>query len=242
MARRKRSVNAGWDWKRLAYIGLVLTSGSGGFGGYMLKDHPVLADMIQTVLGTMANGGDPADVNLAGQLKQVLAKTTAFQKAGTFAVTVSSIGIGALDVSRAPRVEVSVRTVDPRGVEAEIWGGDARPASRDPVDGNWSVNWADESFEVDWAPGQRIAVAVTAWTGLRRSTKLYMVNGHGPGFPLRPGAYDLRDDSQTAAAVDADAPKRRIVFQATRLPEAGATAAPERTARAPGRNGSISIQ
>lgn len=235
MARRKRSANAGWNWKRLAYIALVITSSSGGFGGYLLKDHPALAGLLQAVLGTVAEGGDLSDADLAGQFKQVIEKTRGFQTAGSFATTITTVDLGAMDVKKAPRVEVSVRSVDAQGDDEEIWAGDLRPATRDEVDGNWSASWADQPFEVDWAPGQRLAVAVTAWTGSRRSTKLYMVAGKGAGFPLRPGAYSLRDGKDPGAPPDPNGPKRRIVFNATRIPDAAtpAPAGPIRTARAP---------
>ncbi len=241
MARRRKSSKTGWDWKRIAYIGLLLTSGSGGAGGYLLKDHPMLANLLHTVLGTVAGDGDPADANLAGKLKQVLDATRAFQTAGSFAVTIDAVEIGAIDVPKAPRVEVSIRAVDASGQAVEIWAGDETPAVRDEVNGNWIAHWHDDPFQVDWAPGQKIAVAVTAWTGRRSSTKLYMVAAQTPGFPLRPGAYALRDGDKPTAPADPFTPGRRIVFKSTRIPD-GPAPAPARTAGAPSKDGGIRIR
>jgi hypothetical protein len=246
MARRRRkrtsSSNSTWNWKRLAYIALLLTSGSGGMGGYMLKDHPLLASILQSVLGTVAQTGNPGDVDLASQVKQVVEKTRGFATAGTFAVTIDSITLGAIEVTKAPRVQVSVRSVDAEGQEIELWGGGPRPAVRDEANGCWMVEWDDKPFELAWSPGQRIAVAVTAWTGRATPYKFYMVNGKLPGFPLRPGSFALREGSGSTTAADPSKAEPRIIFNSSRLPDTPAAGSAAQIARAPSGNDPITIQ
>lgn len=233
MARRRKSSKAGWNWKRIAYVGLLLTSGSGGAGGYLFKDHPALANLLHAVLGTVAGEGDPADADLAGKLKQVLDRGRAFQSAGRFSVAVDAVELGPIDGSRAPRVAISVRSIDASGHDTELWASEEVAATRDEASGVWVAHPDQDPFEVNWAPGQKIAVSVTARAGSRGSTKLYMVGATAPGFPLRPGAYGLRDGDRPNVAADPTTPGRRIVFKTTRIPD-GPAPAPTRTARVPG--------
>jgi hypothetical protein len=204
MARRKKSTK----WKWAAYAAMFLGT-SGGGGGYLLKDHPMLASLLQSILGDVQED-KPVGEAVAGRIKQVVSDRVA----GRFEVKVKSVQLGAeaSENRRAPSLQLVVKRQDAQGVTKTVWESEPVPAKQEVGNGPWAADFSASPFQVDWKPGEEVFVEVVQTRGFRRPTTFVMHDPKTDRFPLAQGSHTLKMDG-----VDNPSGKNTITFQTSRL-------------------------
>lgn len=207
--------------RRLRYL-IVLVTGGLGVGGWHLKDHPVVQQIIQGI-----TQGDPDAPLLDGKIVEkavdaIQQHTDSFHAPGAFEVTVSAVKVdpALIRSGRAGDIQVRVRKRDAQGRETVVWDS-KKAGAQDAEATSKGIGWPNDPFRADWNPGDRFSIDVWAGKGLLFTKHLETNLGETNEFPLRPGAHNLTLDGQTLPASDAN----QIVFQSRRVADADADVA-----------------
>lgn len=208
MAKRKTTTKKKKKWSLYAWIAMFLT-GSGGGGGFMLKDHPMVANLVHSVFGDVPTD-QPVGQVVAGRLKQEVSNRIP----GRFEIKVNELEIGAEAAKgkKGPSLAVRVKRVDADGKSTVVWESPSQTAKRDVAGDPWKTDWKAEPFRVDWKPGEQVVVEVVQARGLLESTTFVMNEPAKDTFPLTSGTHVLK-----MAGVDTPSGKNKITLQATRL-------------------------
>lgn len=217
--------------KRLLYL-VVLVSGSGGFGGWALQDHPQLQTLLKTLVGDDAGSLESLDAitvkkKVATAVVGVLKKTSEelsdeFSEPGVYQVSIPKVTLDPAEFKEGRTVDVQAKVIklDPRGRDMTIW--DSRPFGERLVvagKGELSTGWPVRYFKVPWSPGDQVVVEIyDARGGLFVQPKRFALTPAGPGvrdFPLRSGTFALVPIR--AAAADPGARGNRIEFRSRRV-------------------------
>lgn len=214
MARKRRKTGRKSNkWKWIGYIAMGLST-TGGTGGYLFRDHPMLAGLVRAVLGAENR---PVGEALASGLREVVS----LRVAGRFTVRVTEVELGpeVARGGRGPTVQVVVTKVDAAGRDGIVWESAPKVAEEDDR-GGWVASWADDPFRVAWAPGERFVVEVIESQGLFHSSTFAMTHaGSSASFGLGSG-------ERTVVRPADDRPESvgRIVFRTDRADDLGAAA------------------
>lgn len=234
MARSRRSSEGTSLLERLRrfrYL-IVLITGGLGLGGWHLKDHPAIQQLVQQI--TQGAPDQPlVDANVVEKAVTAIentagASTDSFRDPGAFEVTVANVKIDPALISsgRARDIQVRVRKRDAQGRETIVWNSnrvDAQDAQVTPK----GIGWPNDPFRAEWTPGDRFSIDVWSGKGFL-FTKHFETNlGEAGEFPLRSGDHDLTLDGQSLPASNAN----QIVFQARRVGETDTSV--QRTAAKP---------
>ena len=200
--------------RRLRYL-IVLITGGVGVGGWQLKDHPLLQQILQRV--TQA---DPDKPLITGELVKdavhALEHHESFREPGSYEVKVATVKIdpAIIKSGQLHEVEVRVRKRDARGHETVVWESRSAGAPSE-VEGRapGTVGWPDTPFRVDWAPGDQFTIDVWQGHGLISTWHFKTSLDQADAFPLRTGPQDLALAGQSLPPSDAN----QIVFESRRL-------------------------
>jgi hypothetical protein len=226
MARKRASASKSNKMKYIAWAVMLLTT-SGGSGGYLLKDHPLLAGVIQAVLGDVSD-----DKSLKEAVAARIKEAASTRVGGRFEVKITAVELGAelAEARRAPSLHVVVKRQDPDGYEDVLWQSPARTAKQVVGNGPWTIDLSEDPFRVDWKPGDQLTVEVVHNRGVRKSTTFVMASPKVDTFPMARGEHTLK-----MAGVETPSGKNKIVFEPTRLGNLAADATAVLIDRVPNR-------
>ncbi|MFO0959319.1 MAG: hypothetical protein U0800_18120 [Isosphaeraceae bacterium] len=213
MARKQESV---WKKRLVLAATVLLTSGGAGGGSWLLKDYPVLQKLLASFQEGNAEGKAAA---IREGLATLVDAADGDQKPGVYEVKVSEVELDEAPFSDGQKVDIQVKVVryDDRDKGAVLWdsshfGQRLAVVGKDPL----SASWPDRPFEVDWQPGDRIAVEVWDRKGFIARQWFEMEPPDADDrFPLRSGSYRLEQVAGRKKPGASSASK--IVFESKRI-------------------------
>jgi hypothetical protein len=224
VTRRKQKPRS--PFRKLIYL-LVMMATSGGAGA-LFKDHPAMQALFELLAGRSPSveGGDGGlGSSLARVIKKELNRDDA-RKPGVYRVTISEIKLDPRNFKDGHKVDIQARVVrtgaDGRSTtvwRSEPYGENLSVVGRDDL----SATFPNRPFEVEWSPGDRIAVEV--WDrkgGFFERKDLKMALSEPGVFPLASGTHALEVEGRSGR----DSDLNLIVFESRRVGDAGAEKGP----------------
>jgi hypothetical protein len=225
--------------RRLVYLAMLLSGG--GAGSWFFKDHPQVQAIWALVMGEgpdEAGVGDPVG-EVAKAVVGRLQAAGSFSEPGTYQVTIRQVHLDPNLFRAGHTVDIQARVVreDERGRPTTVWDT-TRYGERLAVAGKDELiaEWEHDPFQVQWSPGDRLAVEVyDRRAGLLSRGGRFLLESAGSEpreFPLKPGTFPLRAEGQEADAT-VDPRNVHIVLGSQRVgdvPGAGRDRAPASTA------------
>ncbi len=195
-SKSKEKSSESFLYKRIKYMLFASLLSSGvGYGGYQLKDYPIIAQILSLVSGDSKLGdGNLAQALVAG-LGNAEKKLKEFSQEGAFDVTLKEISIDPAVVSNenSPELRAVIVRYDDSGERQVVWQSKNATIQRPDGDkGALLAQFEDPPFEIRWRPGDRLVVEV--WQKrLLRGVKLFeRADASAEKFPLSPGDYPLK--------------------------------------------------
>ena len=194
-------------FKRLIYL-VVLLSSSGGFGGWALKDYPMVQNLLSQITGEDVATLESLESLDAVAVKKKVASAVVevirnkafdeFSKPGIYQVTIPKVRLDQASFKPGHTVDIQAKVVklDRNGRDATIWeskpfGERLAVVGKDELTAGWPVR----NFQVAWSPGEQIVVEVyDRRGGLFVQPKRFALAPAGPNsrdFPLKSGTFSL---------------------------------------------------
>jgi hypothetical protein len=189
--------------RRLIYL-LVL---AGGGGGWFLKDHPRVQAVWTLLTGKPAEVAtqDPgAEGELASAVSTLLKPAEKFREPGTYQVTIGQVHLDPSVFTAGHTVDIQAKVLkrDERGRSTTLWetgpyGERLAVAGRDEL----VAEWEHRPFQVEWRPGEQLAVEVYDRRALLfTQSRRFVWTPPDPQpreFPLKPGTFPLKSETET---------------------------------------------
>lgn len=199
---RKREGGTSWK-KKLAYL-VMLLSGAGGIGGWQLKDHPMLQQVLTVLVGDDAPEGKLEALAKTGVAK-LIDSASDFSRSGVYEVRIDQLKLDpkAFRTGQTIDLQVRVRSIDESGVEKIAWnsadlGSQKAVVGRDEL----TATWSNRPFQLGWSPGEMLILEVYSRKLLRETVTFRTNMERSTVFPLRTGP-------QTLVSVGVEAPVGR---------------------------------
>jgi hypothetical protein len=224
-------------------MGLVLAligSGGVGLGGWQLRDHPMLQQVIQIVgIDTTKNvtGEGLKDRLIEGLAEAV--ESRSLNSPGVFRVQVSDLQVDSALFSKRQPVELHVRVLRLRAGEDEkvVWS--SKPFGSDRLTAGESEitsSWEEHPFEVSWKSGDQYQIEVWNVQGRRPEQLFSMITTSLDEFPLKSGTQSFVRSTNTRATINPA--NNHITFASRRIGEIPPAEEPSRlTRRSPSGSG-----
>ncbi len=174
---------------KIKLVLMLLAGGGAGLGGWELSDHPLVAKLIGLASEDMGDGEAVRDA-IKQQVSDLLLSGSA-KDPGVFEVKVNKVEIDPVGLPANKPLSLLTRVVrrsDDGGADLLIWT--SKPFGERiviPGQSELTASWSDQPFEVEWKPGDRLAIEVWNLKGFRPK-KLFAVEADTTDeFPLKSG-------------------------------------------------------
>ena len=185
--------------RRLMYLGVIISGGGAGVGGWAFQDDPRLLALWTLITGKSANVEETEhDDSLVTEVVDALKPRDTFRQPGTYQVTITQVQLDQklFRPGHTVDIQASVKRLDQGGRDTTLWDAKAYGERLAVVGKDELVaGWPHRPFQVEWQPGDQLVLEVyDAKTGLFASPTRFILaqsDSSANEFPLKSGDFPL---------------------------------------------------